>query len=42
MTRNGDNLEVDAILELFEGTHSAVEYRYPLSLAYLATKLTAR
>ena len=32
----------DMQFELFEGTHSAVEYRYPLSLAYLATKLTAR
>jgi len=26
--------------ELFEGTHSRIEYRYPLSLAYLAERLT--
>jgi hypothetical protein len=25
--------------ELFEGTHAAIDYRYPLSLAYLATRL---
>jgi Putative esterase len=26
--------------ELFEGTHAAIDYRYPLSLAYLATRLS--
>jgi hypothetical protein len=31
----------DVHLELFEGTHMAIEYRYPMSLAYLATKLSA-
>jgi len=25
--------------ELFEGTHSAIDYRYPLALAYLARRL---
>jgi S-formylglutathione hydrolase FrmB len=27
--------------ELFDATHSAIEYRYPLSLAYLAAHITA-
>ena len=37
--------ELDAIgvtdvrFELFDGTHSAIEYRYPLSLAFLAERL---
>ena len=26
--------------ELFEGTHSAIEYRYPLAIAYLAERLS--
>nr|WP_218031840.1 hypothetical protein [Dictyobacter kobayashii] len=26
--------------ELFDGTHSAIEYRYPISLKYLAERLT--
>jgi S-formylglutathione hydrolase FrmB len=30
----------DVRFELFDGTHSAIEYRYPLSLAYLAERLT--
>jgi S-formylglutathione hydrolase FrmB len=30
---------VDVRLELFDGTHSGIEYRYPLSLGYLATCL---
>jgi hypothetical protein len=30
----------DLHLELFDGTHSAIEYRYPLSLAYLASRLS--
>jgi S-formylglutathione hydrolase FrmB len=30
----------DLHFELFEGTHSAIEYRYPLSLAYLAGRLS--
>jgi S-formylglutathione hydrolase FrmB len=29
----------DVAFELFEGTHSAIEYRYPLSLEYLAQRL---
>ena len=31
---------VDIFFELFDGTHSAIEYRYPLSLKYLAERLT--
>ena len=30
----------DVHFELFDGTHMAIEYRYPLSLAYLAQKLS--
>ena len=30
----------DVFFELFEGTHSAIEYRYPISLKYLAERLT--
>ena len=26
-------------LELFEGTHMSIDYRYPLSLAWLATRI---
>jgi hypothetical protein len=29
----------DVAFELFEGTHASIEYRYPLSLKYLAEKL---
>jgi hypothetical protein len=29
----------DVHFELFDGTHAAIDYRYPLSLAYLAQKL---
>jgi S-formylglutathione hydrolase FrmB len=29
----------DVFFELFEGTHSAVEYRYPIGLRYLAERL---
>jgi len=29
----------DVAFELFDGTHSAIEYRYPLALAYLAGRL---
>ncbi|HWG73343.1 MAG TPA: alpha/beta hydrolase-fold protein [Acidimicrobiales bacterium] len=29
----------DVHFELFDGTHSGIDYRYPLSLAYLATRL---
>lgn len=29
----------DVAFELFEGTHAAIEYRYPVSLAYLARRL---
>jgi S-formylglutathione hydrolase FrmB len=29
----------DVAFELFEGTHSGIDYRYPLSLAYLARRL---
>jgi hypothetical protein len=31
----------DVQFELFEGKHGAIEYRYPLALAYLAAKLSA-
>jgi hypothetical protein len=30
----------DVHFELFEGTHGRIEYRYPMSLAYLATQLS--
>jgi S-formylglutathione hydrolase FrmB len=30
----------DVYFELFDATHSAIEYRYPLSLKYLAERLT--
>jgi hypothetical protein len=30
----------DVAFELFDGTHAAIEYRYPLSLAYLAERLS--
>ena len=30
----------DVAFELFEGTHAAIEYRYPLALAYLAERLS--
>ena len=29
----------DVAFELFEGTHAAIEYRYPLALGYLAERL---
>jgi hypothetical protein len=30
---------VDMFFELFDATHSGIEYRYPLSLKYLAERL---
>jgi hypothetical protein len=30
----------DVFSELFDATHTAIEYRYPISLAYLAKRLT--
>jgi len=30
----------DVFFELFDGTHSAIEYRYPLALKYLAERLS--
>ncbi|HEY4386048.1 MAG TPA: hypothetical protein VGN34_16450 [Ktedonobacteraceae bacterium] len=30
----------DIFFELFDDTHSAIEYRYPLSLKYLAERLS--
>ena len=30
----------DVFFELFDGTHSAIEYRYPIALRYLAERLT--
>ena len=30
----------DVYFELFDATHSAIEYRYPLALAYLTERLT--
>jgi hypothetical protein len=32
----------DVFFELFDGTHSAIEYRYPLALRYLAERLSPR
>ena len=29
----------DVFFELFDGTHSAIEYRYPLAIRYLAERL---
>jgi hypothetical protein len=30
----------DVYFELFDATHSAIEYRYPLALAFLADRLS--
>jgi hypothetical protein len=30
----------DYVFELFDGTHSAIEYRYPLAVKYLAERLS--
>lgn len=32
--------KTDVFFELFDATHSAIEYRYPISLKYLAERLT--
>jgi hypothetical protein len=32
----------DVYFELFDGTHSSIEYRYPLALRYLAERLQPR
>jgi S-formylglutathione hydrolase FrmB len=32
----------DVFFELFDGTHSGIEYRYPLSMRYLAERLSRR
>jgi hypothetical protein len=32
----------DVYFELFDATHMGIDYRYPLSLAYLAQRLSAR
>ena len=32
----------DVFFELFDGTHSAIEYRYPIALRYLAERLMPR
>jgi S-formylglutathione hydrolase FrmB len=32
----------DVFFELFDGTHSSIEYRYPIALRYLADRLTPR
>ena len=32
----------DVFFELFEGTHSSIEYRYPIALRYLAERLKTR
>jgi hypothetical protein len=31
----------DVLFELFDATHMGIEYRYPLSLKYLAERLSA-
>jgi hypothetical protein len=37
-----EKIEVtDVSFELFDATHMAIEYRYPLSLKYLAERLSA-
>ena len=30
----------DVFFELFDGTHMGIEYRYPISMKYLAERLT--
>jgi hypothetical protein len=30
----------DVFFELFDGTHSSIEYRYPIALRYLAERIT--
>jgi S-formylglutathione hydrolase FrmB len=35
-----DALGVEHVFELFDATHSAIEYRYPRALAFLAERLT--
>jgi S-formylglutathione hydrolase FrmB len=35
-----DALGIDHVFELFDATHSAIEYRYPGGLAFLAGRLT--
>jgi hypothetical protein len=30
----------DVACEIFDAAHGGIDYRYPLSLAYLATKLS--
>ena len=37
--RPGSTARLDVHFELFDATHMAIEYRYPLSLAYLAERL---
>jgi S-formylglutathione hydrolase FrmB len=32
----------DVFFELFDGTHSSIEYRYPIALRYLAERLSPR
>jgi hypothetical protein len=32
----------DVFFELFDGTHSAIEYRYPIAIRYLAERLSPR
>jgi S-formylglutathione hydrolase FrmB len=34
-----DKLGVEYFLELFEGTHSGIEYRYPIAMKYLAERI---
>jgi S-formylglutathione hydrolase FrmB len=36
-----DALGIEHVFELFDATHSAIEYRYPLGLAFLAKRLGA-
>jgi S-formylglutathione hydrolase FrmB len=40
VSRELESLGIEHRMELFEGTHASIEYRYPLSLAYLAERLT--
>jgi Putative esterase len=34
-----DALDIEHVFELFDATHSAIEYRYPLGVAFLAQRL---
>jgi S-formylglutathione hydrolase FrmB len=35
-----DTLGIEHYFELFDGTHSGIEYRYPIALRYLAERIS--